>query len=295
MRVWTTGLAISALVCQLASCSSSSTPPPDGTVDEFCADWAKALCQVPCNFDVMACVTFQTSACQSFVASLQQSGSTRQYSQPNGKACIDALNSAYGGGVTMVSAATLAMTSATCNRVVVGSQATNKACTDDNDCANGLVCTPYNGGKLCGPLTARNVGDPCGDPGDSCQGDSYCAAQAGAAPQCVATPATGGACSATIPCGSSNRCVGGTCQARATSGQACSSNSDCASSAPYCDTYPPAACTTGLSFARGSIDCNGILGTDEPGSAGNDAGAGNTDAAPEGAAQAEASVDSPTE
>jgi hypothetical protein len=116
---------------------------------------------------------------------------------------------------------------------------------------------------VCASVTAKAPGDICGDPGDQCQGDSYCAPKPMAAPLCVPTPAMGASCSASVPCGSSDRCENGTCQPRALSGEPCSSNADCAASAPYCDTYPPAACTNGLTFARGSIDCNGIAGTDQ--------------------------------
>jgi hypothetical protein len=299
MRAWHAGLVCS-FVSLVASCSTTPAAPPDQTVAEFCADWAKAICQISsgsCQFDVTVCSGFQTSVCMSFVAGLQQTGNSRQYSQPNGKACIDALNGAYGNNPSSISADTLNATNATCTKVVVGNQVSDKPCTDDNDCASGLVCTPYNGGKLCGPLTLKDAGDPCGDPGDSCQGNSYCAAQAGAAPQCVATPATGGACSASIPCGTADRCLAGTCQARASMGGTCATSADCASPAAYCDTYPPAACTNGFTFARGSIDCNGILGADEPSDAGTDAPAAEA-AAPEAEAaapQAEAASDSSSE
>ena len=74
--------------------------------------------------------------------------------------------------------------------------------------------------------------------------------------------AEGSACSATIPCGPTDRCVGGVCAPRASVGKTCATNADCNAAAPYCDTYPPAACTTGLTFARGATDCTGIAGTD---------------------------------
>ena len=246
-------------------------PPPDQTASEFCADYAKAICQIgggACNFDVAACATFQTGQCMSNVAGAQTA--TRQYNQPNGKACVDALNGAYGGNPSSIDSQTLLMVDVKCNKVVVGNQASDKPCTGDNDCAGDLICAPLLGqsSSVCASITKKNSGDICGDPGDQCQGDSYCAAQTGAAPQCIATPAVGGACSQTIPCGASNRCVNGQCAARAGMGAACATNDDCTSG--FCDTYPPAQCATEVSFGRGGDDCKGILGTNEPG--GTDAG-----------------------
>ena len=159
---------------------------------------------------------------------------------------------------------TLGDVAAICNKVVIGSAQTNSSCTTDNDCSGMLVCTAYGSMNLCGPLTMKNKGDPCADPGDECTGDSYCSQTGGdaGAPLCIATPAIGQDCSANIPCGSSAHCVGGKCAARADLNATCASNDDCASG--YCDLYPPVGCTMGLAFARGSDDCKGILGTSQP-------------------------------
>ena len=253
----------------------ASPAPPDQSVSDFCSDYAKAICQISsgvCNFEAAPCITFQTDQCTTNVAAAQTA--TRMYNQPNGKACIDALNAAYGqngGNPSTIDSATLLMVEAKCNKVVVGDVASDKACAGDNDCSGDLICAPLLGqsGSVCASVTKKNLGDICGDPGDQCQGSSYCAAQTGAAPQCVATPPVGGTCSSTIPCGASNRCVGGKCAARADLGATCATNDDCTSG--FCDTYPPAQCSSGLSFGRGSDDCKGIAGMNEP--TGGDAGA----------------------
>jgi hypothetical protein len=268
------GFASAAVAVVAAACTLSTPPPPDQTVSEFCSDWAKAICQLsngPCDFVEATCATYQTGVCMNNV-NATLSG-TRQYSQPNGKACIDALNSAYGGSPSSIPASTLFALNATCGKAVVGNQGSDMACTDDTDCTGSLVCAPLlgGGGSVCASVTLKDAGDICGDPGDECQGLSYCAPQPTAAPLCVPTPATGEPCSATIPCGTLDRCVSGACEPRATLNEPCASNDDCAPSAPYCDTYPPAACTTGLSFGRGSIDCNGIAGLDQ-----SDGGTGTT-------------------
>jgi hypothetical protein len=251
----------------IAVACSSSTPTPDPDVPSFCSDWAKGYCQISatCQIDATACVTYQTSVCTSFANTAEASGS-RKYSQPNGKACIDAINNAFQGNPTGVSATVLTQLDTTCNRAFTGNQAANQSCSSDYDCQSGLVCgaIPGQTTKLCGSVTSKSLGQACADPGDTCASNSYCAPVAGTIPQCVATPQTGGACSATIPCGASDRCVNNVCTPRAKIGESCASNADCDPNAPYCDLYPPAACTTGLGFARGSADCKGIGGSDIP-------------------------------
>lgn len=264
------GLVVGALGMVATACSSSSSggaapTPPDSTVEAFCADWATAICQLStfCQFDATACVTNQTSVCSTFATNATASGD-RQYSQPAGKTCIDALTKAYGGNPSVIAAADLATLDATCNAAFVGSVASDKPCTSDYDCATGLTCSliPGQSTSVCGANSSVAAGGTCLATAQ-CPPNYYCAPVMGAEPQCTATPTTGGACSGAIPCGVDDFCgAGGTCQAKATVGQTCTSNSDCAASAPYCDLYPPAACTTGLTFARGSIDCNGIAGTD---------------------------------
>jgi hypothetical protein len=261
-----TAVASGAFSMIAVACSISTPPPPDQDEGEFCTDWAKAICQLangPCNFIESVCTTYQTGVCTNFVAA--QSG-TGQYSQPNGKACIDALNGAYGGSPSSIPAKTLFAVKATCSKVVVGTQPAGMPCQGDNDCSGTLVCAPevgQNQSVCVTGLTPKNAGDICADPGDECQGDSYCALPASGLPRCVASAATGGSCNGSIPCGSTDHCVNGLCQTRGLSGESCTSSDDCSSSAPYCDTYTPAGCTDGLTFARGSDDCNGIVGVDQ--------------------------------
>lgn len=287
-------LTVGALGMVAAACSSSSSsttpPPPDSTITEFCTDWGTAVCQLSsiCQFDATTCATYQTTVCNQFATAAQASG-TRQYSQPAGKACIDALTSAYGGGPSMLSASTLASLDDTCNQAFAGNVASDKPCTSNYDCATGLTCSPIPGGttSVCASGSAKDAGAIC-SAGDMCQGDTYCAAVSGAEPQCTAEPTTGGACSATIPCGSADYCASdNTCQTKLPVGPAnCTSNSDCATG--YCDTYPPAACVTGLTFARGSIDCNGIAGLDQTGAdAGVQDSGGGTEASTGGDAAGE--------
>lgn len=281
------GVGLLGVVAVVEACGiSSESTPPDNDIGSFCADYAKAMCQVStaCNVaSPTACITYQTNACSTQYSS--QVSSTRSYNQPNGKACVDKLNTAYEG--TTVSAATLKDVAATCNKVVIGNLQTNGVCTGDNDCSGMLVCTPYGAQMRCGPVSMKNPGDPCADPGDTCTGDSYCAPQAGGgAPICAATPGLGQACSATIPCGTSGHCVANKCAARAADNSACTSNDDCISR--FCDPNY-AQCAEGLAFAHGSDDCKGVLGSNasdagvviaqpEAGGAGNDGGVTTSEA-----------------
>jgi len=252
---------------------------PDSSVTEFCTDWGTAVCQLSsfCQFDATSCATYQTTVCNQFATAATASG-TRSYGQPGGLACINALKAAYGGNPSMISGTTLASLQDTCNKAFTGSVATDSNCTSNYDCVSGDTCSPIPGGtaSVCASTgSAKNLGDICA-PGDTCQGDSYCAPVMNAEPKCTADPTSGGACNANIPCGSGLYCANGTCASQLVQGALnCSSNSDCTTG--YCDTYPPAACTTGLTFARGSIDCNGIAGMDQtPADAGvtQDSGSG---------------------
>jgi hypothetical protein len=260
------GLATVAIGMIVVACSVSGPPPPDQNESEFCTDWASAICQLsngPCYFMASTCEAYQNTVCMSFVSAAESS--TRQYNQPNGKACIDALKAAYGGSPSAISASTLADLNTTCEMAVIGDQQLNQPCSGDNDCATNLVCAPVVGtsGSLCVMgLTPKEAGDICADPGDQCPADYYCAPQAGGSPTCIATPTTG-PCSAVVPCDSADTCVNGTCVPRGGAGATCSSNDDCTTTDPYCDLYPPAQCTQGLTFARGSADCNGTAGLDQ--------------------------------
>jgi hypothetical protein len=265
-----------------AACTLSTPPLPDRNETEFCADWANAICQLskgPCSFSESVCATYQTGQCMNFVGAAQTG--TRQFNQPNAKACIDALNAAYGGGGSgstwSVEAATLVDVSAKCIKVVIGTQPAGQPCTSDNDCAGTLTCAPLVGQNqsVCtSSVTPKDAGDFCADPGDECQGNSYCAAASGLA-KCVPTPATGGSCSQSVPCGSTDACVNGTCQPRGLKGAPCTSNDDCDATAAYCDAYSGGHCSTGLAFAPGSFDCNGVAGL----SSGGGIAAGPPDAA----------------
>jgi hypothetical protein len=274
------GLAAGALGLVVAcSSSSSQSTPPDSDTAAFCTDWAKAVCQLSsiCNFDPATCSAYQTGVCNDFVQQAQSS-SARHYTQPGGKACIDALNSAYGGSPSRIDVGKLTSLEDTCNKAFTGNVASDSACTSDYDCQSGLRCStiPGQNASVCASGNPKNAGDIC-SAGDTCATNTYCAPVTGAEPKCKPAATMGQPCSAQIPCDSMSYCgPSGTCQMKAAMGEACATNADC--STGYCDVYPPAACTDGLTFARGAIDCNGVAGLDRPDSGGptvTDSGTGN--------------------
>jgi hypothetical protein len=216
--------------------------------------------------------------CNDFVQQAQSSPA-RHYAQGGGKTCIDALNSAYGNSPSKIDATTLASLQDTCNKAFTGNVGSDSACQSDYDCQPGLKCSviPGQSASVCASGNPKNPGDIC-SAGDTCQNDTYCAPVMGAEPQCKPAAATGMPCSAQIPCASTDFCApSATCQTKVGVGQPCTTSADCSAGAAYCDLYPPAVCTNGLTFARGSIDCNGIAGLDRPdsGPTVGDSGSGN--------------------
>ncbi|HEY1693857.1 MAG TPA: Dickkopf N-terminal cysteine-rich domain-containing protein [Polyangiaceae bacterium] len=281
------GFAAAAISVTAIACSSSSNPY--ASPDEYCSAYAKAICQVSstCQFDSGTCQTYQEQQC----ISVQTTSSTRQYNSGNVQACIDALNAAYGNNPTSVSAGTIQSYTQTCAKVFPGTVTQGNSCQSNLDCANSAdVCATSPGVQaVCATPTPKQVNDVCADPGDECPVNSYCAAQSGGSPKCVASQTTSQPCSDSEPCDSNNQCVGGLCQLLSNVGQDCTATTSCGSGL-FCDLYtdsqePTPQCVTALSFARGSVDCLGIEGQGTQGtgsssgsasSSGSSSGAGSS-------------------
>jgi hypothetical protein len=260
------------------ACSSSPPPPPDATIAQFCSDWGSAYCQPSlCQFDVASCVTYQTGVCNQFAAQATSSGN-RVYSQPVGKACIDAINTTFAPTAQTVTAAALNTLSATCNAAFVGSQAAGASCSGNFDCQSGLICGTAPQAAQCGPATAKTLGEACGDPGDTCAVNTACTSTSNG-PTCTAAPGVGSLCTTSAECGNGNFCDDGICATDLSQGMACAPTAACTGNPVFCagncnvgtgapallcDVYPPAQCVSELSFARGSADCNGIAGLNLP-------------------------------
>jgi hypothetical protein len=270
MRIRLIGLAVVGALGSLASACSSSPPNPYATVTEYCAAYAKAICQIgttSCQFDVDGCQNYQASQCSTAAAQATASG-TRVYTSSNVQACINQLDGAYGGGPSTITAATLTSIQNTCALVFVGSAGTGAACQSTGDCSvSGEICATAPGQTAkCEQPTQKTIGAQCLDVGDQCPTNSYCSTVQGASSYgtCVAAQSSGQPCSDTAPCDGADKCVAGTCQALGTQGAPCGTNTDCVSGL-FCDTFtdtvtPTPACVTAYTFARGAVDCLGIEG-----------------------------------
>jgi hypothetical protein len=276
MRIRLIGLGIGALASAVLACSSSQ-PDPYATVSEYCAAYAKAVCQIgntSCQFSISTCETYQTSQCSTAAAQSTASGALT-YTPGNVQACINQLNNAYGSSPSTIPIATLNQINQICGQVFVGSVGTGGSCQIDSDCnVSGEICATAPGQTAkCEQPTPKTAGAQCLDVGDQCPTGDYCDSTTGSSTYgtCIAAQTTGDPCSATQPCDGNNSCVGGTCALLASEGAACSSNSDCASGL-FCDTYtdsvtPTPACVSAYTFARGAVDCLGIEGQSTNGTA----------------------------
>jgi len=296
MRIRLIGLAVGALGTLAFACSSSP-PNPYATPSEYCAAYAKAICQIgttTCQFDVSGCETYQSAQCTAAIPS----SSTRQYTSSKVQACIDQLNSAYGGGPSTITAAQLNTISTVCGQVFPGTAGEGAACQTNADCTvSGNICASAPGqSPVCANPTPKNLNDACADPGDQCPTAAYCQPQTTGTSKCVTAATAGQACSAppatstSAPlCDANDRCVGGTCQALSATGDPCSTSADCAPGL-FCDTYtdsvtPYPACVTAYTFARGAVDCLGIEGQGTNGMApegGTPEGGGGSEGGSEG-------------
>jgi hypothetical protein len=285
------GLGLGALATIATACSSSSSgsnnPYPD--VSHFCAAVAKAECQeaTNCGVDASMCETYRASQCNSGVIVLKLTPSdtlSRQYSSDKAQGCINALNSAFGGGQNSVEIKYDDLFKSggiidTCEAVFAGNVGNGSACTTNYDCTqSGEVCASVPGQQAaCATPTMKAQGSACADPGDTCAAGNYCSNASGS-PKCVASGTTGGPCMANDQCVATDHCVGGACAALSISGEPCTSNADCDPTAPFCDPDVD-KCAVALGFLNGSFDCNGfLLGQGLPDGGGpvvNDGGNGN--------------------
>lgn len=268
------GVAV-AMAAGVACAPKKSAPYPD--VESFCNAKAQAECQIAttCLIEATDCEAERASLCNADATSATASG-TRDYTQGNAQACIDALDAVYGNGATKVSFAQLegmGSVSDICERVFSGNAGMNEPCQSSYDCTGDNICasvTPgvSSGDGGAGPYVCAPPGAPiaegqfCTTPGSTCVTDSYCAVKPGSAATCVPAMQENQPCNTvTAPCVSAQRCesqagvTGQTCEPRVALGQPCQTSDDCAPAAPYCDPYVGNLCTPGLSFAAGAPDC----------------------------------------
>jgi hypothetical protein len=270
-RLWpAVGTAFFAAAATLAGCSQTQPVDPLGDVAGFCEQKASGECQVAevCTLDVKVCTNARIALCMSDAASAMASG-TRSYDENNAKACINAVNQAYGDMTQHVPYATLEGPGSIgdlCNRVFTGNLAQGTPCKTDYDCEGSGICAPVapqSTISVCAVASAPiALGGFCENPGSVCATDLYCAPQPSLADQCVAAAGLGASCANGVACVSAAQCgASQTCIARQGLGDGCSSDDQCdPSSAPFCDPADH-LCSVGLTFAAGSFDCNGFIQT----------------------------------
>jgi hypothetical protein len=244
----------------LVACSSSSSGPKYPDTASFCSAWATEECQVAarCAVPSANCTSARQADCQTF-ASTATADLTRTYNSGNAEACIDKIHDLYSSAAsgTAITPPQMADMADVCNRTFSGNVQSLKACTSNYDCSGSLICDK----NFCANSTTKNLGDPCGDPGDVCASGAFCSTPAGSTlSQCVAEGAQGAACSAAAPCQPSLRCAN-TCGPLLQAGTLCATDADCDPSAPYCDPNVGNKCDQGLSFAAGAPACSTYGGT----------------------------------
>jgi hypothetical protein len=247
------GLGASLALVSLVACSSSSSGPKFPDTASFCNQWATEECQVAsrCAAPAATCQSARQADCQTFASTASGDGQ-RSYNSGNAEACINKIHDLYSGAATgsSITPTQMADMADVCNRTFSGNVQSLKACTSSYDCSGSLICDK----NFCANSTTKNLGDPCGDPGDICASGSFCSTPTGGLAQCVAEGAQAATCSATQPCQPTLRCDN-TCGPLFQAGTLCATSADCDPSAPYCDPTIGSKCDSGLTFAAGAPSC----------------------------------------
>jgi hypothetical protein len=241
-------------------CSGGGSGSPE-TLTQFCSDYAAAICQIavnPCGLSMDACTTYQTGQCMA-MASAATTGTKRVFTPGNTGDCINKLKSAF-GSTNPITPATTASINLACQYVFQGPGKTlTDTCATQFDCAgatNGsIICDQAH--KLCAMSQTVSGTGQCGEVGDVCSTNFYCAMNSSGVSLCTAagTSTAASPCSATMPCDSNSRCATGTCMPLVKAGEACTFDSDCASGG-YCDHYGGSpTCDDGILFSKGSQTC----------------------------------------
>ena len=229
-------------------CSDDPGPPfPDEL--SFCVAKAVEECVVApkCASREEDCRFARRNACEEAGLAARADG-IRQYRPENAQACIDWTRETYAKDTLLPSDS--AALDDVCLRVWRGAVPKFQPCKSTFECADGLVCDKGR----CGELAQHSVGQPCANPGESCDASSICTLRDGVY-QCDAKVPRGGECSPEgPPCQPGLRCAG-TCQDRLGSGETCASNDDCAAIAPFCDPYVNNKGGAGLRFGPGYGAC----------------------------------------
>lgn len=248
-RSFAASVLAGALVSAVACGGDDDEESAFATSASFCTARAAAECKVAgvCSVSADGCKTKRESACNDAIAAGTAKGLV--YRSGFAEACLTALDAAYGkSGVTE---ADVAAAVARCEDVLSGSKKENDACAADaNECEGNLVCDK----GFCAQAVEKKLGQPCGNPGETCELAGHCKQRAGGGPfVCEAKKKQGELCSSTDPCVEELRCQG-TCVARFKAGESCLADpKGCAKDAAYCD--PRSSLCSTLVFYPGATLC----------------------------------------
>jgi hypothetical protein len=282
----TTRASWTSVCAFLAFCTACSSGAGPRTEEQFCQQYANIECSkiAPfCSFSPANCEPARVNACR--VMASQLKGVGHQYNPANTDACLNKLSEAY--STNLITPVMLKAVSDTCARVFEGTAKMTEACMLDYDCVSGFICDKGH----CGVQKTVASGGLCANPGEQCPKGEYCSSATGVF-VCTKRAALGTACSPSVPCDESLRCVSSVCVARLDTQGMCTQDDDCMSD--YCNLYGSTrTCGPGLAFAFESASCKAYMGTPDgglPGRGNNDV----VDAGPDGAAvDAAAAPDAP--
>ncbi len=241
-------------------CGGGGSNPP--TSDDFCAQYAKAICGISsaCAITAASCETYQKGQCTT-AAAAAVAGGKRVFAPGNMNNCLNKVKAAYNGS-TIITPKTMADINLACGYVFQGTGKLNSGtCTTQFECAGATdgsnICDPQL--HVCASKKTVAGGAPCNGLGEVCPVDYTCSANTAGVLICTAGGKVGESC-ATNACDHTTHCVAAKCAALAGAGETCSTDGDCGSAAPYCNAYvtPGPKCSAGLQFAAGLASCSCI-------------------------------------
>jgi hypothetical protein len=230
-------IALFALALTLPlGCSSDPEPPnPLATRSGFCDAWAQNACSEKV---VEYCAAKSAEACQETQHDVCMDLIPSTYSADHAESCLRAVADAYvDGDLTAEELAVVKSLAAPCDMLSTGTSDEGDSCTENNDCntAGGFVCIVKLGDDsgTCVIPEEVGAGEDCSGPKQTCKEGFYCN------DNCVAQKATGKACTSSVECKPTDKCVPtaddatkSTCETRLDNGEVCAGNGDCKSG--YC-------------------------------------------------------------
>ncbi len=205
--------------------------PPVSLLDSeqgFC----QKLGEVICNPDVVeacylsddASLDADTQKCIDAAASNACNPSGHDYNKAAANPCLTAIQKMYQDA--KLERVELEEAREACLATFPGSGGEGSACSVDEDCdgAEGLRCVskPGAAGSCRVPVEVEPAAD-CSSPASVCPSELYC----DAGEHCVARQDPGDACSDTMLCVDTARCVSDVCLGKADNGETCSSEDEC--------------------------------------------------------------------